>query len=77
MAAGIIHSSKNHIRHLLGKSVFTKGESVTTIDYRYADGRFTMSPRGVDVPNHRYLSNSDARVNAGMRRWTLHLPEPT
>jgi hypothetical protein len=26
-----------------------------TIDYRCADGRFLMSPRGVAVSNHRYL----------------------
>jgi hypothetical protein len=48
-----------------------------TIDYRYADGRFTMWPRGVAVSNHIYLSSSKTRVNAGIRRWKLSLPEST
>jgi hypothetical protein len=29
-----------------------------TIDYRCADGRFLMSPRGMAVFNTRYLSSS-------------------
>jgi hypothetical protein len=38
-----------------------------TIDYRCADGRFLMSPRGMEVSNTRYLSSSETRVNAGIR----------
>jgi hypothetical protein len=37
-----------------------------TTDYRCADGRFLMSPRGVTVSNTRYLSSSETRVNAGI-----------
>ncbi len=41
------------------------------IDYRYADGRFTMSPRGViTVSNQNYLSTSETlRVNTGIQKW--------
>jgi hypothetical protein len=46
-----------------------------SIDYRCADGRFRMSPRGVAVSNHRYLSSSETRVNAGIRGRKLHLSE--
>ncbi len=42
-----------------------KGKIV--IDYRSADGRFLMSPRGVAVSNTRYLSSSERRVYAGIR----------
>ncbi len=45
------------------------------IDYRCADGRFLMSPRGMAVSNTRYLSSSETRVNAGIRGWILHLSE--
>jgi hypothetical protein len=45
------------------------------IDYRCADGRFLMSPRGVAVSNHQYLSSSETRVNADIRGWKLHLFE--
>jgi hypothetical protein len=38
---------------------------------------FTLSPRGVEVSNHRYISSSGTRVNAGVRRWKLNLPEST
>jgi hypothetical protein len=35
----------------------------SAIDNRYAVGRFTtMSPNGVAVSNHRYLSRSERRV---------------
>jgi hypothetical protein len=47
------------------------------IDYRCADGRFLMSPRGMAVSNTRYLSSSETRVNAGIRAWKLHLSEST
>jgi hypothetical protein len=45
------------------------------LDYGYADGRFTMSPRGVAVSNLSYLSRGEIRVNAGRRRWKLHLSQ--
>jgi hypothetical protein len=51
--------------------------SVERTDYRYADGRFTKSPRAVTVSNHNYLSSSETRVNAGTRRWNLHISEST
>ncbi len=47
------------------------------IDYRCADGRFLMSPRGVAVSNTRYLSSSETKVNAGIRGWKLLLSEST
>jgi hypothetical protein len=47
------------------------------IDYRCADGRFLVSPRGVAVSNHRYLSSSETRVNAGIRGRKLHVSEST
>jgi hypothetical protein len=47
------------------------------IDYRCADGRFLMSPRGMAVSNTRYISSSETRVNAGIRGWKLHLSELT
>jgi hypothetical protein len=51
--------------------------SVLHIDYRCADGRFLMSPRGMAVSNTRCLSSSETRVNAGIRGWKLHLSEST
>ncbi len=45
------------------------------IDYRCADSRFMMSPRGMAVSNTRYLYDSETRVNAGIRAWKLHLSE--
>jgi hypothetical protein len=36
---------------------------VGVIDYRYADGPFTMS-LNVAVPNQKYPSSSETRVNA-------------
>ncbi len=45
------------------------------IDYRCADGRFLMSPRGVAVSNARYLSSNETMVYAGIRGWKLHLSE--
>ncbi len=41
--------------------------SGVSIDYRCADSRFLMSPRGMAV--------SETRVNAGIRGWKLHLSE--
>ncbi len=49
----------------------------SNIDYRRADGRFLMSPRGMAVSNTRYPSSSETRVNAGIRGWKLHLSEST
>jgi hypothetical protein len=51
--------------------------AMQNVDYRYADGRFTMSPRGVAVSIHVYLSSSETRVNADSRKWKLYLPEST
>jgi hypothetical protein len=53
----------------------TTGDFYDIIDYRCADGRFLMSPRGVAVSNTRYLSSSETRVYAGIRGWKLHLSE--
>ncbi len=39
---------------------------VSNINYTCADGRFTMSPRGVAVSNHNDLSSSETKVNAGI-----------
>ncbi len=47
------------------------------VDYRCADGRFLMSPRGMAVSNTRYLSSSETRVNDGKRGWKLDLSEST
>jgi hypothetical protein len=48
------------------------------IDYRCADGRFLMSPRGMAVSKTKYLSSSETiRVNAGIREWKLRLSELT
>jgi hypothetical protein len=47
------------------------------IDYRWADGRILMLPRGMTVSNTRYLSSSETRVNAVIRGWKLHLSEIT
>jgi hypothetical protein len=47
------------------------------IDYRCADGRFLMSPRGMAVNNTKYLSSSETRVNAGIKGWKWHLSEST
>jgi hypothetical protein len=52
-------------------------ETVTSIDHRYADGRFLMSPCGVAVSNHGYLSSSETRVNAVIRGRKLHLSVST
>ncbi len=48
-----------------------------SLDYRSADGRFTMSPRRLPVSNKNHLSSSPllTRVNADIRRWELHLSE--
>ncbi len=47
-------------------------------EYRCADGRFLMSPRGMAVSNSSiYLSSSGTRVNADIRGWKLHLSEST
>ncbi len=48
-----------------------------TIDYRCADGRFLVLPRGVAVSNHLCLFRSETRVNTGMRGWKWHLSEST
>jgi hypothetical protein len=40
---------------------------IHSIDYRCADGRFTMLPHGVAVSNQNYLSSSETRVDAGIR----------
>ncbi len=48
-----------------------------TIDYRCANGRFLMSPRGMAVSNTRYLSSSETRVNADIKGRKLHLSEST
>jgi hypothetical protein len=40
---------------------------VNSIDYRCADGRFLMPPRGMAVSKTRYLSSSESRVNAGIK----------
>ncbi len=34
-----------------------KENGARTIDYRYADGRFTMSPRGMTISNQNYPQN--------------------
>jgi hypothetical protein len=41
------------------------------IDYRYADGRFTMSPRGATDINQNYLSSSETRVYAGIKKMKI------
>jgi hypothetical protein len=41
---------------------------VGTIHHRYTGGRFAMSPHGVTVSNRSYLSISETRVHAGIRR---------
>jgi hypothetical protein len=46
-----------------------------TIDYRYAYGRFLMSPRGVAISNQNYLSISRIMGNAGVRRRELYPSE--
>jgi hypothetical protein len=57
---------------------YTRGVSTgRAIDYRYADGRFMMSPHGVTVSKQNDLFSSDTRVNAAIRRWQLHLSEST
>ncbi len=48
-----------------------------SIDYRCADGRFLMSPRGMAVSNTKYFSSSETRVNAGIKGWKWHLSEST
>jgi hypothetical protein len=45
------------------------------MDYSYANGRFSMSKRNVTVSDRNYLSSSETKVNAGIRRWKLHLSE--
>jgi hypothetical protein len=47
------------------------------IDYRCADGCFVMLPRGVAISNQNYLSSSETRSNAGIRRQELYLSEWT
>ncbi len=51
--------------------------STILIDYRCADGRFLMLPRGRAVSNTRHISSSETRVNAGIRGWKSHLSEST
>jgi hypothetical protein len=52
-------------------------ETVASIDWRCADGRFLMLPRGMAVSNTRYLFSSETRVNASIRGWKWHRSEST
>jgi hypothetical protein len=53
-----------------------RSENLTfAIEYRCADGRFLMSPRGVAIPNQNYLSSSETRVNASLKTWKSHLSQ--
>jgi hypothetical protein len=64
-----------YLRHvlILSNGYRCRSPNNDHIDYRCADDRFLMSPRGITVSNTKYLSSSETRVNADIKGWKWHL----